>query len=111
MTVNPISFKGVYKVSLPKVPEAQNEQEKAAFTDTAVNVVVMGANSSVDRPKVDANKKFMYFKIDDKYDAQFEAGFKTILNNCNQKFNVDMAKKAYIQKVSDDEYQKAQNLE
>ena len=67
MTVNPISFKGVYKVSLPKVPEAQNEQEKAAFTDTAVNVGVMGANSSVDRPKVDADKKFMYFKIDDKY--------------------------------------------
>ena len=47
------------------------------------------------------------FKIDDKNDPKFEAGFSNILNDINKRFNIDMAKKAYIQKVGDEEFNKA----
>ena len=67
----------------------------------------MGANASIAQPKVSEDKKSVYFKIDDKNDSKFETGFSTIVNECNKKFNVDMAKKAYIQKVGEDEYNKA----
>ena len=110
MSVNPVSFKGVYKVTMPKVTEAKDDKEKAAYTDVATNVVVMAANASVAQPKVDATKTSMYFKIADKNDANFEKGFAGILESCNKRFNVDMAKKAYIQKVSDEEYDKAETL-
>ena len=108
--MNPVSFKGVYKVTIPKVTEAKNEKEKAAYTDVAMNVVVMGANNSIAQPKVDAAKKHMYFKINDVNDTKFETGFKNILENCNKQFNIDMAKIAYIEKVSDTEYQNAETL-
>ena len=107
MSISPIGFKGVYKVTLPNVKEATNEQEKGAYTDAAINTVVMGANASIAQPKVSEDKKSVYFKIDDKNDSKFETGFSTIVNECNKKFNVDMAKKAYIQKVGEDEYNKA----
>ncbi len=107
MTINPVSFKGVYKVTLPNVKEAKNEQEKGAYTDMAVNTVVMASNASVAPPKVADDKKSVYFKIDDKNDANFEAGFKNIVAECNKIYNIDMAKKAYIQKVDEAEYNKA----
>ena len=110
MSISPVSFKGVYKVSIPKVTDAKNEKEKAAFTDVAMNVVVMGANNSIAQPKTDEARNAMYFKIDDKNDAKFEQGFKNILDNCNKQFNIDMAKKAYMQKVSNEEYNNAKAL-
>lgn len=110
MSMSPVSFKGVYKVTIPKVTEAKNEQEKAAYTDLAMGVVVMGANASVAQPKVDAEQKSMYFKINDKNDEKFEAGFKNIVDNCNKQFNIDMAKKAYMEKVSEEEFAQAQAL-
>ena len=110
MNSNPVSFKGVYKITMPKVTDAKNEQEKAAFTEVATNVVVMGANASIDLPKIDKNTSSIYFKIDDKNNAKFENGFKNILDNCNKHLNLDMSKKAYIQKVSDAEYQKEEPL-
>lgn len=108
MTTNPVSFKGVYKITMPNIKEAKDEKEKNAITEVAINTVVMGANASIAEPKTDG--KNVYFKIDDKNDAKFEAGFKNILDNCNKQFNVDMAKKTYIQKVSEAEYQKAESL-
>ena len=110
MTVSPISFQGTYKVTLPNVKEAANENEKGAFMDAAINTVVMAANTSVAKPKVSADKKSMYFKIDDKNDAKFEQGFSKILEECNKKFNVDMAKKAYLQKVTQEEFDKAVDI-
>ena len=110
MSTSPVSFKGVYKVTLPNVKEAKSEQEKNAYTDMAINVTVMGANSSIAEPKTSQDNKSIYFKIDDRNDANFEAGFKNILNDCNKRFNIDMAKKAYITKVSDAEYNNAQSL-
>ena len=110
MTINPVAFKGVYKIQLPNVKDATNEKEKAAYTDVAMNTIVMGANNSIVAPKVDNKTKSIYFKIDDKNDTQFEAGFKQILDMCNKNFGVDMAKKAYIQKVSDAEYNKAEEM-
>ncbi len=110
MTTNPVAFKGVYKVTMPKVTDAKNEKEKAAFTEVATNVVVMGANASVAMPKVDKATSSIYFKINDKNDANFEAGFKNILDHCNKQLGVDMAKRAYMQKVSEAEYQKAEAL-
>ena len=53
----------------------------------------------------------MYFKINDKNDALFEKGFANILENCNKQFNIDMAKKAYYEKVSEEEFNKALPLE
>ncbi len=107
MSISPIGFKGIYKVSLPNVKEATNEQEKAAYTDAAINTVVMGANNSVEQPRVSDDKKSVYFKLDDKNDSKFEAGFSTIVNDCNKKFGIDMAKKAYIEKVNEEEFNKA----
>ena len=72
MSISPIGFKGVYKVTLPNVKEATNEQEKGAYTDAAINTVVMGANASIAQPKVSEDKKSVYFKIDDKNDSKFE---------------------------------------
>ena len=108
MSISPIGFKGVYKVTLPNVKDAKNEQEKGAFTDTAVNTVLMGANSSIAQPRVSEDQKSVYFKIDDKNDPIFETNFSNILNDVNKRFNIDMAKKAYIQKVGDEEFNKAQ---
>ena len=107
MSICPIGFKGVYRVTLPNVKEAKNEQEKGAFTDTAINTVLMGANNSIAQPRVSEDKKSVYFKIDDKNDPKFEAGFTNILNDVNKRFNIDMAKKAYIQKVGEEEFNKA----
>ena len=108
MSISPISFQGVYKVTLPNAKEATNEQEKGAYTDAAINTVLMGANTSVAQPKVSEDKKSVYFKIDDKNDTNFEKGFSNIVNDVNKRFNVDMAKKAYIQKVSEAEFNSAQ---
>ena len=110
MSISPIGFKGIYKVTLPNVKEAKNEQEKGAYTNAAINTVVMGANVSIAQPKVTEDKKSVYFKIDDKNDTNFETGFSTIINECNKKFNIDMAQKAYIQKVGEDEYNKANSI-
>ena len=110
MSISPISFKGVYKVTIPKVNEAKNQQEEAAYTDLAINTVVMATNNSVERPRIDDAGQSMYFKIDDKNDAKFESGFKNILDNCNKQFNLDLAKKAYIEKVSNEEFEQAQAL-
>ena len=106
MSVSSPSFKGIYKVTLPNVKEAKNEQEKAAFTEAAIGTVVMGANNVVAPPKTDG-KNSVYFKINDKNDKDFEQGFANILAECNKNFNVDMAKKAYIQKVSEEEFNNA----
>lgn len=106
MSIDSLAFKGVYKVTLPNVKEAKNEQEKAAYTDAVINTVVMGANASVSEPKFDKDSKSIYFKINDKNDAKFEEGFTRIMDDCNKRFNIDMANKAYIQKVSEDEYNK-----
>ena len=72
MTINPVAFKSVYKVTLPNVKEAQNEQEKNAFTDTAINTIMMGANNSIAQPRISADQKSVYFKLDNKNDADFE---------------------------------------
>lgn len=111
MNSNPIAFKGVYKVTLPNVKEAKNETEKAAYTEAAINTVVMGANNSIERARVSGDNKSVYFKIDDKNDSNFETGFSNILNECNKKFNIEMAKKAYIQRVSNEEFNKAKVLD
>ena len=99
MSISSPSFKGVYKVTIPNVKEAKNEKEKAAYTDLALNVVVMGANASIEQPKVNEAEKSMYFKINDKNDAIFEAGFKNIVDHCNKQFHIDLAKKAYCEKA------------
>ena len=110
MATNPVAFKGVYKISLPNVKEAKTDQEKAAYTDVAMNTIVMAANNSVAPPRVDNKTKNIYFKINDKNDAQFEAGFKQILDMCNKNLKMDMSKKVYVQKVSEDEFNKAEPL-
>ncbi|MBQ4113896.1 hypothetical protein IJD34_00675 [bacterium] len=104
MSINPVSFKGVYKVTLPHVDSAKNEKEKAAYTEMAINTIVMGMNASVAEPKADEKSGSIYFKINDANDVKFEKGFAGLLKNCNDQFKVDMAKKAYIEKVSDAEY-------
>ena len=110
MSISSPSFKGVYKVTIPNVKEAKNEKEKAAYTNLALNVVVMGTNASVAQPKVNEAEKSMYFKINDKNNAKFEAGFKNIIDNCNKQFNIDLAKKAYCEKVTEAEYNSASPL-
>lgn len=110
MTINPVAFKGIYKVTLPNVKDAKNKAEKDAFSEVVIGTVVMGANASIDAPKADKASGSVYFKIDDKNDAKFEAGFKNILEVCNKEFNMDLAKKAYIQKVGVEEYNKAETL-
>lgn len=107
MTMSPVSFKGIYKVTLPNVKEAKTDQEKGAYTDTAIDVAVMGANSSIESPKISQDNKSVYFKIDDKNDANFEIGFNKIIDDCNKRFNIDMAKKAYFTKVDEAEYNSA----
>ena len=79
MTISSPAFKSVYKVTLPNIKEAKNEQEKGAYTDTAVNTVVMASNMSSGEPKVDKSTGSVYFKINDANDAKFEAGFNQIL--------------------------------
>lgn len=106
MSVSPVSFKGIYKVTMPKVTDAKNPNEKAAYSELVINTAVMGHNASVMQPKKASDS--VYFKIDDRCDAKFEAGFRNILDACNKKFNVDLSKIAYIQKVSAEEYNKAQ---
>lgn len=110
MSMNSVSFKGVYKVTIPNVKEIKDEKEKAAISEAAIGAIVMGANNSIEAPRTD-NKNSVYFKIDNKNDANFEKGFASILNECNKQFNSDVAKKVYIQKVSDAEFQKAQVLQ
>ncbi len=107
MTINPVAFKSVYKVTLPNVKEAKNEQEKNAFTDTAINTIMMGANNSIAQPRMSADQKSVYFKLDNKNDSNFENGFSSILAECNKIYNVDMAQKAYIQKVDEQEFNNA----
>ena len=103
-----LSFKGVYKVTLPKVDTLKDENEKNAATDAVINTVVMGCNMSIDKPKTIQNgdSGITYFKIDDRNDANFEKGFKSIVDNCNKKFNTDVASKVYMEKVSEEEFKK-----
>ena len=108
MSTNGVSFKGVYKVTLPKVDTLKDKNEKEAAKDAVINTVVMGGNMSVAEPKVvqNADSITTYFKIDDKNNANFENGFKSIIDSCNKKFNVDVASKVYMEKVSEEEYKK-----
>ena len=110
MSVDSVSFKGVYKVTIPNVKDIKDEKEKAALSEAAIGAIVMGANSSIEAPRTD-NKNSVYFKIDNKNDANFEKGFTSILNECNKQFNMDLAKKVYFEKVSDEEFKNAQPLE
>ena len=104
------AFKGVYKVTMPKVDTGKDENEKKAIAETVINTLVMGANMSVAEPKIDKSTNSIYFKIDDKNDKVFESGFNNIINECNKVFNIDMAKKAYIKKDNESEYEKADAL-
>ena len=106
MSTNGISFKGVYKVTLPNVDTLKDKKEKDAAKDAVVGTVVMGSNMSVAEPKVvqNADSITTYFKIDDKNDANFENGFKSIISDCNKRFNTDVASKVYMEKVSEEEY-------
>lgn len=102
------AFKGVYKVTLPNVDAIKDKKEKDAATDAVINTVVMGYNMSAAEPKIVPNGDLIttYFKIDDKNDQKFETGFKNIVDNCNKSFNTDVAKRVYMEKVSEAEYNK-----
>lgn len=100
------NFKGCYKVTLPNVKDIKDPKEKSAMSEVVMNTVVMGANMSVVAPRMNKEAGSVYFKIADKNDANFEKGFKFTLDNCNKKFGVDAAQKAYIQKVSEEEFNK-----
>lgn len=104
------AFKGVYKVNVPDVKNVKDEKEKNALAETMINALVMGANFSVTDPRVSKDNSAVYFKIDNKNDAAFEKGFNSIISECNKQFNMDLAKKVYINKVSDAEFDKAEIL-
>lgn len=113
MTVNNVqspSFKGIYKFTAPNIDTIKDEKEKAVLADVIVNSVVMGGNYSVTAPRIAPDKSGVYFKIDDKNDKAFEDGFKAMLDDCNKKFNIDVAKKAYCTKVSEQEFNQAQQI-
>ena len=105
------AFKGVYKVNMPNVQNVKDEKEKNALAETMVYALVMGSNLSVAEPRVAKDNSAVYFKIDNKNDQAFEAGFKEIINECNKQFNADMAKKVYYNKVDEAEYNKAEVLQ
>ena len=102
------AFKGVYKVTLPKVDSIKDKKERDAATDAIINTTVMGYNMSSAEPKIIPSGDLVttYFKIDDKNDAKFENGFKNIIDNCNKSFNTDIAKRVYMEKVSEEEFNK-----
>ena len=100
------NFKGCYKVTMPNVKEIKDPKEKSVMTDIIINTVVMGSNMSIDAPRMDKEAGSVYFKIADKKDADFEKGFKFIIDKCNKDFGIDAAKKAYIQKVNEEEFNK-----
>ena len=104
------NFKGVYKVNMPNVQNIKDEKEKNALAETMVYTLVMGSNYSSAEPRVAKDNSAVYFKIDNKNDKAFEAGFKEIINECNKQFNTDMAKKVYYNKVDEAEYNKAEVL-
>ena len=104
------AFKGIYKVNMPDIRTIQDEKEKTALAETMVNTLVLGSNFSVTDPRVAKDDSAVYFKIDDKNDAAFEAGFKTILDECNKQFNMDLAKKVYYNKADEAEFNKAEEL-
>ena len=104
------AFRGVYKVAMPDVEKVKDEKEKNALAETMINALVMGANFSITDPRVAKDNSAVYFKIDNKNDAAFEKGFNSIINECNKQFNMDLAKKVYINKVSDAEFNKAEIL-
>ena len=104
---NSVAFKGIYKVSLPRVDKAKDDNEKAALTEASINSTLMGFNYSIDYPRINEQKAAVYYKIDDINDKNFEEGFKNIIDECNKAFNVDIAKKAYIQKVDENEFKEA----
>ena len=101
-----VNFKGCYKVTMPNVKSIEDPQMKGAMTEVVMNTVIMGANMSVAEPRMNKEAGSVYFKIADQKDATFEKGFKMIIDGCNKKFGVDAAKKAYIQKVSEEEFNK-----
>ena len=105
------SFKGVYKITMPNVNTISDKKEKEAVSEMAINTIVMGANSSIEAPRVNKDDSSIYFKINDKDDKNFEKGFNEILEYCNKNFNTDLAKKVYMQKVSEAEFRKAEPLE
>jgi hypothetical protein len=107
----PMNFKGCYKVTMPNVKTLQDPKEKSAMTEVVMNTVVMGANMSVAAPRMNKEAGSVYFKIADKKDGDFEKGFNMIIDGCNKKFGVDAAKKAYIQKVSEEEFNKMPQLQ
>ena len=110
MTVSNVqspAFKGVYKFNAPNVDTIKDEKEKAAVTEAIINSVVMGSNYSITSPRIAPDKSGFYFKIDDKNDAAFEKGYKNIVDNCNKMFNIDVAKKVYYSKVTEEEFNKA----
>jgi len=102
------AFKGVYKVTMPDVEKIKDEKEKNALAETMINALVMGANLSIDNPRVAKDNSAVYFKIDNKTDKVFEEGFKNIINECNKQFNMDVAKKVYFNKVNEAEFNKAE---
>lgn len=104
------NFKGVYKVNMPDVNNIKDEKEKSAIAETMVYTLVMGANYSAADPRVAKDNSAVYFKVDDKNDKAFEAGFRQVIDECNKQFNTDMAKKVYYSKVDEAEYNKAEIL-
>lgn len=107
---NSVSFQGVYKMTAPRVDQVKDPKEKEALTECVTNSVVIGCGASVAKPRVNEKEGAMYFKIDNKNDKIFEEGFQSILQECNKKFNTDLANKVYMTKVDDAEFNKATEI-
>lgn len=99
------SFKGIYKVTMPKVDDIKDEKEKKVFADAVIGTVVLGMNMSEAEPRIAKDDSAVFYKINDAKDKAFEEGFKNIINECNKQINTDIAKKVYYEKVSEQEYQ------
>ncbi|MCQ2738697.1 MAG: hypothetical protein MJ237_00560 [bacterium] len=106
----PMAFRGIYKLTAPKVDTIKDEKEKNALTDILMYTVMMGYGMSVATPRVNEKEGSLYFKIDDNKNAEFEKSYKDAVAECNKIYNLDIAKKAYIQKVSENEFNQAKEI-
>ena len=102
------SFKSVYKVTMPNVQNIKDENEKDAVAEAVVNTVAMGFNYSEAEPRISKDHLSVYYKINNKNDAAFESGFKNIIDGCNKQFNMDLAKKVYYEKSTEEEFKQAE---
>ena len=105
------AFQGAYKYTAPDV-DIKNSNEMMARQELDQAVTVEAWLNDSEKPRISNSDAAIYLKIDDPVKAKaFEDRVNGVIANCQKTFGVEFAKKAYLQQISDAEYNNSRPMQ